>query len=215
MLKLNPTVVVKTSPRLFVDKWQYKTTVICPAAAWFRGNNLEHTQEKLNQWRSGGMTRWDSLKVRSTLDFEYCLDIYNLLVNKDNYALRIEHPVLNLYTNDQTLAFSLANIDVARTKFIYVPPLQNKLVENTIIMSRINYGYRVTMGRSRQSHESFAVWASNSKHIKITKRSLDLMKKPNFGGHYFYVKDDSAMTMVKMFLGSDIARIDKIISGNK
>jgi hypothetical protein len=69
------------------------------------------------------------------------------------------------------------------------------------------------MGKTRNSYASFISWTENNSKVKMTNNAIrDLGRDRSWGGCYFYVKDEKCLTMVKMFLGSEIGRIDRIIN---
>jgi hypothetical protein len=216
MLKLNPKVTINETHSLFQNKYSYKTVIICPAGHWFRGRNIRHAEEMLDSWVRGDLQKHQWHKLKTKDDYQYCVDLVKLFKKMNDYFLRIEQPLLSFYTNDRSQAFSIANLDPIRTKYVSVPPNNTEIEVNQIILKRINYDYKVTVGRTRQNYSNFVAWAKNTGKAKMTKTcEKELQKDYSWGGYYFYVKDDTAMTMVKMFIGSDITRIDKVIKADK
>jgi hypothetical protein len=41
----------------------------------------------------------------------------------------------------------------------------------------------------------------------------DLSRNSNTGGGFFYVKDEKVLTMVKMFLGRTITKVETVVQG--
>ena len=55
-------------------------------------------------------------------------------------------------------------------------------------------------------------WCENNPKIRLPKRARrDLSKDSNPGGGFFYVKDDKSLTLVKMFLGRTITKVETVI----
>lgn len=213
-MKLNHKILVKKTKRLFMDKYQYKTVLVCPVANWFRGGDLDHVREKLQLIDSKKLPLdtplWNKLKTPD--DLEYCIKLESLMSKMTNYEIRIEHPLLSFYSNNFNNCVELANLEISRTKYVSV---SNNLKPNTVYLPKIKYGFRVTMGRTRSNHLSFLNWSKNNDKIKITKNCYnDLARDKSWGGNYFYVKDEKSLTLVKMFLGSEISRIDVVINEN-
>jgi len=190
--------------------------IVCPAGHWFRGRNIRHAEEMLNSWSRGDLQKHQWHKLKTKDDYQYCVDLVKLFKKMNDYYLRIEQPLLSFYTNDRSQAFSIANLDPIRTKYISIPPDNTSIEENQIILKRIDYDYKVTVGRTKQNYSNFITWARNTGKAKMTKTCEKMLAKDySWGGYYFYVKDDAAMTMVKMFIGGDITRIDKVIKADK
>lgn len=216
-MKLNPKILVKTTKRLFMDKYQYKAVLVCPVASWFRGGNLSFAKEKLllidNKKLPLETPLWSKLKTQQDLD--YCLQLESVLSKLSAFDLRVEHPLLSFYSNNFDDIITLSNVDLVRTKYVSRPgaTIQPKLEKNTIYLPKINYGFRVTMGKTRNNYTSFITWAQSNNSVKLTNNAIrDLGRDRSWGGCYFYVKDDRSLTMVKMFLGAEIGRIDRVIN---
>jgi hypothetical protein len=216
-MKLNPKILVKATKRLFMDKYQYKVVLVCPVASWFRGANLDFAKEKLllidNKVLPLDTPLWSKLKTKQDLD--YCIQLESTLSKFNDFDIRVEHPLLSFYSNNFNDIITLSNVDVNRTKYVSQPSttLHPKLEKNTIFLPKINYGFRVTMGKTRTSYASFISWTENNSKVKMTNNAIrDLGRDRSWGGCYFYVKDEKCLTMVKMFLGSEIGRIDRIIN---
>lgn len=212
-MKLNTKIQVKATKRLFMDKYQYKTVLVCPVGNWFRGSNIDYVIEKLQLIEGKKLPLdtpiWNKLKTKE--DVEYCLKLCSLMQGMSNFEIRVEHPLLSFYTNEFKDIVSLSNADIDRVKYVAKPT--ESLEKNTVYLPKINYGFKVTMGRTRNSYDSFVNWATNNNKIKLTKSVVsDLKSNRSWGGNYFYVKDEKSLTMVKMFLGSEISRIDRVIS---
>ncbi len=216
MNKIHPLIKVKNSQKLFDNQYKYKTVIVCPAAAWFRSKNLDHAEEMLSQCHTGKLQKYQWLNIKSPEDYEYSMKVLENFKNLSDYHLRIEQPFLSFYTNDYKSAVDLANLDPLRTKYVCIPPENFAIKTDEIVLKRVPYGYKVTVGRTKNNYRSFVEWSDKSNKIKMTKTcKLNLCKDRSWGGFYFYVKDDLTMTMVNVFIGSDIARIDKVINLTK
>ncbi len=212
-MKLNTKIQVKATKRLFMDKYQYKIVLVCPVANWFRGSNLDYVKEKLRLIEGKELPLdtplWNKLKTKE--DVDYCLKLGTLMQQMSNFEIRVEHPLLSFYTNNFDDIVILCNADIDRVKYVTKPT--ESLEKNTVYLPKINYGFKVTMGRTRSSYDSFINWAKDNNKIKLTKSVIsDLSSSRSWGGNYFYVKDEKALTMVKMFLGAEISRIDRVIN---
>ena len=89
---------------------------------------------------------------------------------------------------------------------------EDKLDDQKVLVKNLDYGYRITMGRTRQDFTSFVKWCEDkTEKVKLPKRaSKDLCKPHSWGGYYFYVRDDKTLTMVKVFLGGHIQLVESV-----
>ena len=84
-----------------MDKYQYKTVLVCPVASWFRGVNLEYVREKLLEIEDKPFLDtplWS--KLRNKKDLEYCLKLEHALSTIKDFSVRVEHPLISLYSNN-------------------------------------------------------------------------------------------------------------------
>lgn len=203
--------LVKKTKRLFHGKYQYKAVLVVPAASWFRGCNLEYALEKLAGFSFTDKKTFDN-KLKTLEDKTFCIKLAKELSKLENFEIRVESPLLSFYTNNKADVDKLVNLNVDRVKYISVPEDTASLVENTVILPKIPFDYRVTIGRTRQSHESFVEWSAGNSKVKLTKScSIALMRNHSWGGTYFYVKGDNILLMARMMLGGSINKVEKII----
>jgi hypothetical protein len=207
-MKLPKSVLIKETVSLFANKYKYKIVLVCPVAGWFRGNKLDLVLEKLNE---GVFPPW--VKIKTQADVDYCFALQQLMSTLTDYELRIESPRINFYTNTTANIEKLAALDEDRVKFICLPNKVNpELTENCVIVKTLDYTYKVHMSPTKQDYASFINWCQDNDKIRLTARTkTDLSKKNSWGGGYFYVKDDKTLTMVRMFLGSVINKIETVI----
>jgi len=209
-MKLPKSITIKDTVSLFANKYQYKIVLVCPAAGWFRGNKLDDVLEKLNE---GSFPPW--MKIKGQADIDYCFALQSAMASMTDYDIRVESPRINFYTNTTSNIEKLAALDSERVKFICLPSRTGpKLEENTVIIKTLDYKYRIHVGSTRQSYENFISWCENNDKIRLTPRiKKDLKRSNSWGGGYFYVKDDKTLTMVRMFLGHTITKLETIIKG--
>jgi hypothetical protein len=203
--------LVKKTRKLFHGKYQYKAVLVVPAASWFRGCNLDYALEKLAAFSFTEKKTFDS-KLKCPADLTYCVKLAQALGKLDNFEIRIENPLLSFYSNNKVDVDKLVNLDIDRVKYTSEPEDTTSLVENTVILPKIPFDFRVTIGRTRQSHESFVDWANANSKLKLTKSCIASLKRNHsWGGTYFYVKGDNNLLMARMMLGGSISKVEKII----
>jgi hypothetical protein len=123
--------------------------------------------------------------------------------------------MINFYTNTAKDIDKLAKLAGDNIKYISKPPTNVVLAERTVRMRRNGYDYKVTLGSTKQSYNDFVEWAETTGLAKLTKScKRELGSDYSWGGTYFYVKHDKALTMTKMFLGSCISRVDQVIASD-
>jgi hypothetical protein len=201
--------LTKETRRLFQGQYQYKAVLVCPAAGWFRGKNLNEALDKIKEGGIGiGKNPFN--KVKTPEDFDYCIRLAKSILKMENFDIRVESPFLSFYTNNRQDMDLLIKIDPERVKYISVP---NGTVEmNTIIMPKIDFDFRVTLGKSNKRQDSFVEWADANNKIKLTKSCKDqLLRSVSWGGSYFYVKGEKQLLMAKMMLGGSINKVETII----
>lgn len=195
-----------------MGKYKYKVVLVCPVASWFRGNNLEFVVSKLAELDAGvNHPAW--LKLKGPEDKEYCHKLYRMMRDTVGYELRIEHPFINFYTDTPAHVEKLAAIDEYRVKYVSMPNKANPALEaGKVLVKKLDFDYKVHMGRTRQDYKNFVAWAENNDKLRLPKRiKTDLSKSRSWGGGFFYVKGEQTLTLVKVFVGSDINKIESVI----
>jgi hypothetical protein len=212
-VKLAKSIRIKETTSLFMNKYQYKVVLVCSAATWFRGNDLDNVHEKLSALDNPGTKppSWFNPKTKDEIDFSWGL--HNMLATLSDYTLRIEHPIINVYTNTSLNVEKLAGINPVFVKYLSIPNKSSPtLGTDVVIVKNLDFDYKVTVGRTRKEHQAFVTWAENNSNIRITNKcKKDLTRQASWGGGYFYVKGDKTLTMVRMFLGGEIGRIETVV----
>lgn len=211
-MKLNPNIQIKRTKKLFDNTYRFKVVILCIFAGYFRGNAIQFAQQKLKEAKkTGTYPVW--AKKATIHDVEFGLALCKELSKLENYSLRIENPIISFYTNNESDLKSITDIATTAVKYVSMPENQQPMERDTVYVKKLDYGFKVTMGRTTQSQLNFIQWTNSNKNkIRMPKRCLDdLSQGHSWGGGHFYVKDDKTLTMVKMFLGTSIARVDRVI----
>jgi hypothetical protein len=198
--------------------YQYKIVLVCAGAGLFRTNDLDTVLESLLQVKKdfGEDDKFLFVRNRNVIrtkeDLDYALKLRYELSLLTNFDLRIESPWVNVYTNSKTDVNALINIDKSKVKYISEPPVDSSLEVNTIILPKINFEYKVTVGRTSQDCTAFVMWANTNSKLKLTKSCKTALSKPrSWGGSYFYITGDNNLLMAKMHLGGCISKVERII----
>lgn len=206
-MKLPASIQTKATTKLFHNKYKYKIVLISKVASWFRGNNLAHVKLLAShaQIQQGKLSKDD-------LDF--AIKILTALSGMDDFVVRVENPFLNVYTNTDSNVLKLSKLDTNRVKFICLPApnTETLLNEDSVIVKKLDFDYKITMGKTLNSFESFVNWTRDNPNIKISKKAIkELSRDYSFGGYYFYVKGEKNLTLVKIFLGSNIQSVSNCV----
>lgn len=213
-MRLPKSLKVKETTSLYSNKYRYKVVIVTPVACFFRRSDIKEIKANLTDLDIKRIPSY--LKIKSPNDVSYALKICEILENHTlDYNLRIESPYLNFYSSDSTVVETLVNLDPDQIKYITIPfKTSPTLSANTIIVKKLDFDFKVTMGRTRKDHTDFLEWASKNDKIKLTKKiQKDLKRNNAWGGSYFYVKGEKTLTMVRMFLGSNIAKTETVLKG--
>jgi hypothetical protein len=209
-MKLDPSILIKPTSKLFFDKYKYKIVLRNKSASWFRGNDLDHVASRL--LNISPAVYWE--KELSTQDRDYAEKLVSIMRQCNNYELRIESPLLSFYTNTEADIKKLSKIDITKVKYVVMPDAttSSSLDEHKVIVKRLDFGYKVSMGRTTQDFTSFVNWCNGNPKIRMPKRvKHDLSKAYSWGGGHFYVKDEKTLLMVKMFVGSWINKVEQVV----
>jgi hypothetical protein len=194
----------KTTTKLFHGIYQYKIVLVSSYASNFRSGDwdkcLEQIEKSLN------------ISPKNVEEKKYATDLQALLSRLSGLEIRVESPWISLYSNNKTDIDNIAKIDKSRVKYISQPADTVSLDAGTVLMPKMNYDYRVTLGKTTQPNYPFIEWAENSTKCKLTKSCIrDLTKTRSWGGTHFYITGDNNLLLAKMHLGGSISKVERII----
>jgi hypothetical protein len=203
----------KTTRKLFRNTYQYKIVLVCAGAHFFRSNDLSDVLAKLSEIDiTSKKSNWRSNFIKTQEDLDYAFKLLTALGKIANIELRVESPWVSIYSNSKKDIDMLAKLEPANVKYICVPPKNSSLTNDTVIMPKMNFDYRVTLGKTLQENTAFIAWASTNKKCKLTKSCIrDLGKPRSWGGTHFYITGDNNLLMAKMHLGGSISKVERII----
>ena len=193
--------------KLFQGKYKYKVVFSSGLASWFRGGNLERVDMLL--------THGDYYsRNATTAEKSFAQKLCNLLKTFENWQVRVETPHISLYVDSIKYLESIVKVSNQRIKYISIPDptTESKLTNQTVLVKKLDFDYKVTIGATTQNYISFVNWSKDNPKVRLPKRAAkDLSKDYSAGGGYFYVKDDKSLTMVKMFLGRTITKVENVV----
>lgn len=209
----------KTTKRLFHGTYQYKIVLICAGSGWFRSGDWENTLDQLKKidvatGEMKGNPYYSTYRsgIKTQEDLDYAFKLLGKLSSLKDIELRVEAPWISIYTNTKSNITALVNLNPDSVKYVSLPPPQTALQEDTIILPKIDYDYKVTLGKTIQEHSAFIQWAEGNAKLKLTKSvKKELSKNRSWGGTYFYLTGDNNLLMAKMHLGGSINKVERII----
>lgn len=204
----------KQTKKLFYGKYQYKIVLVFSGAHLFRGapsdviaDRIKHVKLETDIY---ARKRWT---IKTEEELKYAVKLEHTLSNLENFELRVETPWVTIYTNNKKDVDKLSNLDKSRVKYICEPLKGTTLEENTVILPKIKYDYRVTLGKTSQEYSTFISWANTNSKIKLTKScKIELLRNTSWGGSYFYITGDNNLLMAKMHLCGAISKVERVVS---
>ena len=202
----------KTTRRLFRNTYQYKIVLVCAGSGLFRtGDAMSTLNDIKRDWLDKDKPRYNN-HIKNQDDLDYALKLATELNNLSDYDLRVEAPWISIYTNTESNVDKLIALDPNRIKYVSKPDPATNLASGTIVMPKMDYDYRITMGKTTQPNPSFIEWAQTSKKCKLTKSCVrDLEKPRSWGGTHFYITGDNNLLLARMHLGGSIAKVERIV----
>jgi len=204
----------KTTNKLFKGTYQYKIVLVCAGAGVFRSGDITAAAESLSKIdlsKVGSYHKYSN-NIRTQDDLDYAFALQKKISKMIDYEIRVENPWITLYSNNIKDIQDLAKIDDNHVKYICQPPANTALIEGTIILPKVPFEFKVTVGKTTQNYSAFIDWAKTNSKIKLTKGcTRDLNKDRSWGGTYFYITGNNMLLMAKMHLGGSINKIERII----
>jgi hypothetical protein len=212
----------KVTNRLFRGIYQYKIVLVVPAANAFRSGDMQQTLKDLRSinlinllnsksttpsWQLG----WKA-NVKTQDDLDFCFKLQKIVSSLKDFDIRVESPCVSIYTNNKQDIDKISKTDPDRVKYISKPPDNASLESGVVILPKIDFEYKITLGKTIQEHTAFIEWAQANKKVKLTNSCVrDLSRDRSWGGTYFYITGDKNVLMAKMHLGSSINKIERIV----
>lgn len=213
------SIVYKTTNSLFKGIYQYKVVLVVAGSSLFRARDAKEIIEqlkKVNLSVDTTKTPWGYIHSRTSIktqeDLDYAFKLQAKVAKLKDFEIRIESPFISIYTNNEKDVDALINLDASKVKYISKPPANTSLISGTVVLPKIDYDFRVTLGKTIQEYSAFVQWADSNKKVKLTKSCIrDLNKDHSWGGTYFYITGDNNLLMAKMHLGGAINKVERII----
>lgn len=200
----------KTTKRLFRGTYQYKVVLVCSCAQWFRSGDMDATLESLNSLSVHDKRSGYAYSVKTQEDLDYSFALQKQLKKLKDIEVRVESPWITIYTNNKIDVDTLVKLDHTKVKYVSAP--DTILEKDTIVMPKMDYEFRITLGKTIREHSAFVGWAASNSKVKLTKSCIkDLNKDRSWGGTYFYITGEKNLLVARMHLGGSINKIERII----
>lgn len=201
----------KVTKRLFNGTYQYKIVLICAGASLFRSGDMTATLDQLKRIDVNKYQDQWSRSIKTREELEYCFELQAQLKKLKNIDVRVESPWISVYSNSKADIDAIAKVNENNVKYISAPS-SSTLENGTILLPKINFEFKVTLGKTTSEHSAFIGWAESNDKVKLTKTcKRDLTKDRSWGGTYFYITGDKNLLLAKMHLGGSINKVERII----
>jgi hypothetical protein len=194
-----------------MGKYQHKIVLVVASAGLFR-HKIENVFESLmkvnltDHLRNNFRNRTD---IKTQDDLDYAFKLYRQLAKMTDYELRVESPWISIYTNSKKDVNSLIGLGAEHVKYVSSPA--DTLVSGEILLPKVPFEYKVTLGKTVQEHSTFLQWADVNDKVKVTKSCRrELTRDYSWGGTYFYISGDKMLLMARMHLGGSITKVERI-----
>ena len=205
------------TPKLFYKLYPYKIQWYSHFASYFRGDDLAYCREVLDQHHRQlknnkviTIVKWrETVKIPIT-EFYKAQKVYQTLCRQSNYKIRVEHPMLTIYSTDRRWLYNLAK-DIDADEW-WEPSVD--LQPDVLIMGpkMAGWEFKITLGGNVPA--GCYDWAeANLDKLKIGNKLRRFInnRQRYLSGYYFYVRSEKMLSLATIVLGGGIQRIDKIV----
>lgn len=190
--------------------------MIVPGASVFRSGDMDATLRQLqaidfNNPAPGALSFWRA-NIKTQEDLDYAYSLQGALKKMTDVFIRVESPWISVYTNTKKYVDDLIKLDPVRIKYVSTPPEGELLETGTIILPKIDYDYKITLGKTNHENSAFVEWAESNSKVKLTKSCIKhLLRNESWGGSYSYISGEKNLLVAKMHLGGTISKIERIL----
>jgi hypothetical protein len=204
----------KTTRKLFRGIYQYKIVLVVPGAGLFRHGDMDTLLDNLNKvdLSRPPVHSYKNSNIKNQEDLDYAFKLQTAFSSMSDIDIRVETPWISVYTSNKKNIDKLVNLNKDRVKYVSIPPANSELSEDKIIMPKMDFDFRVTLGKTNNECSAFVSWAETNSKVKLTKSCVrDLSKTRSWGGTHFYITGDNNLLLAKMHLGGCISKIERIV----
>lgn len=209
----------KNTEKLFFNKYTCKVSLITPTASVFRLKTLGLIkaqmalyQEELKDLKRKYITlRSYYTKHINRDDLIVAMELVSVLEDADDYMVRVEGSTLAIFVNDQSVVDRICNISGINLVETAVPKDQKTkdfLIANprAVVRSEYTHKYKVYVKGMWNKADEFKAWAEKMPKVKLIDSNSYKFEA------FFYVQDDRAMTMCRLYLNDKIRKVEEIFT---
>jgi hypothetical protein len=212
--------------KLFYGKYAYKIVIRNDLTSIFGSynrkdyakNTLAKMGEDLARGRDLTIKKWRGEVKVSVTEFERAKKIYTALQAYLDNRVRAESSYsLTIYTNEVKLVDNLVKNIGHSVREVYRPregveEFLNTNIETAIIKTEMPYEFRVYFNGNRVD-TSFANWLkANTDKSRVGTITLRNIENGFYtGGNYFYIKNEKILTMIRMLVGHNIRKVERLV----
>lgn len=212
--------------KLFYNKYAHKVVLrsdLTNIFASYQGkDHARKVIENLEADRVAGkdlfIQKWRGQIRVSVHALEQARTLYDLLIRYPDNRIRTESSYsLTVYTNTLELVNSLEKSLKHFIKEVWCPregmvEFLSSNIETAVIKTKMPYEFRAYL-KGGKIDASFGDWLEkNADKTRIGPTTLYAIKNGGWiSGNYFYVKNEKVLTMVRMMVGHNIRKVERLV----
>ena len=201
-----------TVKKLYRGEFQYNIVLRFSFSYMFQGINKGNYTELLH------VIMDSDLKYLTTDEKEamkFIPDLYNCVMNMENFTTRYSWPRVIFYTNNYSDIQNIAALVPDKNIIsIGIPP--DGLEKGMVYMPATPFDYRVTIRKICKLNQEFVEWARGNKNIKLQQNTEYMLEHGaefySSSGSQLYVKGDRNLFFVQFHLGNTNLTVDRILN---
>lgn len=212
----------KNTEKLFFNKYTCKVSLITPVASVFRMKTLGLIKAQISLYQEelkDPKRQYISIRSYYTKhinrdDLVTATEVISVLEDADDYAVRVEGSTLGVFVNDESFITRICNISGINLLETVVPKdqkIKEFLIANprAVIRDEYTHKYKVYTKGMWDSAVGFKAWAAKMPKVKLVDSNSYRFDA------FFYVQDDRAMTMCRLYLNDKIRKVEEIFTDSE
>jgi len=216
----------RDTTKLFYGKYAYKVVIrndLTSVFASYQSKNyardvLAKMQSALDNSEDLTIKKWRGEVKVSVFEFERAKNIFRALQAYPDYRIRAESSYsLTIYTNEVKLVDNLEKNVGHGVREVYRPregivEFLNNNIETAVVKTPNPYEFRVYFNGSKVD-PSFAKWLkANTDKSRVGLSTLQNIENGHYtSGNYFYIKNEKILTIVRMLVGHNIRKVERLV----
>lgn len=207
--------------KLFYDEYPYKLVVRNGLSHIFRDKNLPVAKQEIDKLQDllvkgkplvrNTFLRTEPVELQTFLEAQ---KLYIEFIQANDYKLRIQNPLMQIYSHNYKWLLSIAN-KIKNCIEIWEPNPNVQLEPNIILIDKpTQFRYKVTLGLGVDP--GLANWITNNPDkAKAGETCLkEIANKGYTKDFYIYVRDEKILQILNLFV-SNMPRVDKLVYATK